>query len=110
MTEQIVGNWWNTVDLTNLLVWVLAAVSLSWLRYEATVWEELGDVFRRLSTPWEFIKSGASCHICSTYWITAPVIYFNGLPVWLAVNGAYLLVSRYLPTLDSDDEDEEMED
>jgi hypothetical protein len=92
---------WAAVDVHPFLGVVLAflaAVSLSYIRYDADVWLDAWDLLRARMTPRQFIRSAVSCHICSTYWVTTPALVWGPVE-WLAVNGLYLLAAQHLPTL-----------
>ena len=93
--------WWfgGSNVLVVAAVWAFATVSAAYLRYDATIWAEAWALARRRATPREFLAAGWWCDRCSTYWLTAPLVIPFGPVVWLAVNGAYLLLSTHLPTL-----------
>lgn len=98
------AGWWlawspATPLFVTAVLWALAAVSASWLRYDAVIWSDAWEVIRGRITPWKFASNGMWCDLCSTYWLTVPLLVWFGPVPWLAVNGAYLLLAKHAPTL-----------
>lgn len=88
-------DWWLATahgPFPALVLWVLTAVAVAWLRYDATVWSELWAVARRRQTVTGLLASGWWCDRCSGYWVTSPVVA-AGPVMWFGVNGGYLLLS-----------------
>lgn len=105
-------DWWTAAMFGwfTPVVWVLAAVAAAWLRYDATVWGDALDVVRMRIGIREFISRGASCDLCSTYWVTSPALVAFGPVLWLGVNGGYLLLATWAPTLSPPDDDNDDDD
>lgn len=91
------------------LTGALALVAVQYLRYDAEVWDAArkvrdewatGDRDRRVAAIREFREEAAGCDVCSGYWETVPVLLTSGPIVWLAANGAYLVLTNHAPTLE----------
>lgn len=93
--------WWvGPGGLVSVVMFALAGVALSYLRYDATLGDEVRAVLKREQTIRGFINEARGCPLCSLYWFTAPELVVLGPLAWLATNGLFLLVFKNVEFLE----------